>query len=256
MAASSYKRKNYAAEPLNRGIVYVAINSINNKKYFGITARVLNRRIENHWCAANNKKRKSTIFGNALKKYGKENIKFYKIFEASSYDEAKFIERGLIEIFKPEYNTTSGGEGCIGYKHTPETLEKLSILKKGNKNRLGAKISKEQIEKTRITKAKNPNRYWLGKKRSPETIEKIRKKRLGMPIPSLKGKSLSVAALEAAAIVRRKPVICINDGNEFRSIIEAARYYNTTIPAISKVCKRKRAANYGLVFRWGIKNEQ
>ena len=259
MAKSAYKRKSYAAEPLSRGLVYVAINSINNKKYFGITARDLQRRIENHWGSSRDKKRRKTAFANALNKYGKENIKFHKIFEASSYDEAKFIEKGLIEIFKPEYNLTLGGEGALGYRHSPETIEKIKKNRIPNANQFqkGHMHSKETLEKIAKTKSLNPyHGYWIGKKRSPETIEKYKKSRTGKPCLALKGKSLSAAALDASARIRRKPVICINDSKKFPSVSEAAIYYNTTRTAICRVCDGKRKKNHGFVFIWGTKHEQ
>lgn len=43
----------------------------------------------------------------------------------------------------------------------------------------GIKLSKEHVEKLRNAKLKNPTRYWLGKKRDIETIEKIRVKNKG-----------------------------------------------------------------------------
>lgn len=54
--------------------------------------------------------------------------------------------------------------------------------------------SKKTIEKIRKAKLKNPTRYWLGKKRSPETIAKIKKGlkgkvawNKGIPNPSILG---------------------------------------------------------------------
>ena len=77
------------------------------------------------------------------------------------------------------------------YTRTKEHCKKISIALKGNKNCLGNIHSSEAREKisksltgkhlTNKTKEKiskwnteHPNKFWLGKKRSQETIEKIR----------------------------------------------------------------------------------
>ena len=45
----------------------------------------------------------------------------------------------------------------------------------------GSKHSEQSKEKSRQSKLKNPTRYWLGKKRSLKTIEKISKAKIGKP---------------------------------------------------------------------------
>ena len=56
--------------------------------------------------------------------------------------------------------------------------------------RKGEKMSEEQRKKTSEAKKKNPTRFWLGKKRSPETVEKIRKGLVGRASRN-KGKKMS-----------------------------------------------------------------
>jgi hypothetical protein len=52
---------------------------------------------------------------------------------------------------------------------------------------LGKKMSLESREKMRLAKLKNPTRYWLGKKRDVETINKIIKKKKGIHNKKLSG---------------------------------------------------------------------
>lgn len=67
----------------------------------------------------------------------------------------------------------------VGRKHSPETKALLSSIKIGQPNHcLGKKRSAETIEKMRASMLAKPTRYWLGKKRSPETIAKIRATKL------------------------------------------------------------------------------
>lgn len=56
----------------------------------------------------------------------------------------------------------------MGHIVSQETREKI-----GKANR-GHKMSIEAREKMRTLALKNPKRYWLGKKRYPETVEKVR----------------------------------------------------------------------------------
>jgi len=49
-------------------------------------------------------------------------------------------------------NLTDGGDGVSGYRHNEERLEKMSIAKIGNKNRLGIAHSEETKRKIAIDK--------------------------------------------------------------------------------------------------------
>lgn len=254
MVTSNSSRKIYdRADKSNVGIVYMAVNLLNDKKYVGITACPLNKRISGHWSSAKDKKKNRTIFSSALIKYGRDNIVFHKILDAGSYEKAKIIERYLIEVLKPEYNITQGGEGCLGYKHSPENLKKMSDRGKLNPHvfQKGHKHSKETIEKMTRTKLLNPYPgYWIGKKRDPETVEKIRIAKTGKPLLTRRGISPSKAALDASAAVRRKAVVCITDGKEFLSASDAAKYYKSSRAVVSRVCNGDRNSNFGLVFQW------
>ncbi len=68
------------------------------------------------------------------------------------------------------HNKTKGGEGSSGYKHSKESLEKMS------KSHTGLKRSKEAIEKTA-----NKNK---GRKNSKETIEKFKELNTGTNNPA------------------------------------------------------------------------
>lgn len=68
----------------------------------------------------------------------------------------------------------------MAHKRQPpsaETRLKISIANTGKIR------TPEQIEKNRQAKFKNPTRYWLGKKRSPETIAKIMATKALNPYP-------------------------------------------------------------------------
>jgi len=78
-------------------------------------------------------------------------------------------------------------EGMTGKHHSEETKKKISESRKGKGTgnmpwSKGKKLSKE----TRAKISKNSARYWLGKKRSQETIDKIRKANTGKKLPHTK----------------------------------------------------------------------
>lgn len=75
--------------------------------------------------------------------------------------------------------------------HKPEVWRKISITKKGTKPwNTGKKWSDEVKKKFRLAKLKNPIRYWLNKKRYPETIEKMRQAKLRNPVRYWLGKKM------------------------------------------------------------------
>lgn len=135
----------------------------NNKIYIGITCRTPNQR----WLNGRGYKH-NLYMGNAIKKYGWENIKHEILFDNLTKEEAEQKEIELIDKHKSNqrefgYNIEKGGHyaGVMA----EETKKKISLSSKGRK------LSKETIEKIA-----SKNR---GKKRSPETIEKIRQAHLG-----------------------------------------------------------------------------
>lgn len=96
--------------------------------------------------------------------------------------EWQFWEREYIKVFRAIgfdlTNLTAGGDGIVGYVHTPETRAKIGAIHRGkimsaeSRKKIaaagkGRKHTPEAIEKQRATKLGNKN-YWFGKKRSVE----------------------------------------------------------------------------------------
>ena len=120
-----------------KGIIYKATNLINGKIYIGKTVKTLKIRKTKHKSAALNNK---TIypFYRAIRKYGFKNFE-WKIIDYALTEEILFeMEKYYIKKLKTKapdgYNSTDGGEGMSGLKHTDETKRKLSKHFNGRSN--------------------------------------------------------------------------------------------------------------------------
>ena len=83
-------------------------------------------------------------------------------------------------------NHTDGGEGSIGYKHTKESLDKISKSSKGRQARLGMKTS--DVTKKRISKSQQ------GKTTSVETRRKMSNSHRGKKVSDETRRKMSEAA--------------------------------------------------------------
>lgn len=223
-----------------RPLVYQAVNNRNGKFYIGVTSCGILKRKREHFCAAFTEQ-SSLPFHRALRKYGKEGFTFVTLCEFDSYCEALEKEVELIASLKPAYNLTSGGEGALGYKHTPEVIEAMAKRMIGTVGYWrGKKRPPETIEKFREAQRLSPTRYWLGKKRDAATIEKIRAAKVGIPRNGGTDlmRSTSAENMRKAARARRKPVRCIDDGLEFESSGAASIHYGLNRGAVSKAIGR------------------
>lgn len=157
--------------------VYRITNTVNNKKYIGITTQGILDRFRKHQVEANNGSERYLC--KAFRKYGIESFKIEFLDNAESYEE--LLKKEIYYIGKEDtlapngYNMTLGGEGALGRKHTVEAKQKISEKRKG------FKYSDE--EKERIRQKSLEISYWKGKKLPEETRKKISE--------SKKGKKLS-----------------------------------------------------------------
>ena len=184
----------------------------NGKVYIGITFR----KPETRWSNGNGYSRQKHFYA-TIKKYGWENIKHEILFENLSKEDACQKEIELIAQYKsndPEfgYNQSLGGEsGNFGRRHSEETKQKMSEAQKGEKN------------------------HGFGKHLSEETKKKISE--------AHKGKPLSKEHVAKIAEANKKTVICIETGELFNSVKEAAEYAKVNQSHLSNVlCGRSNTA--------------
>ena len=108
------------------GIVYIAINEINNKIYIGQTTYPLKRRIAGHLSKAS--KNSDYYFHRAIRKYGKDNFTWKVLIECENQDElnkqeAFFISEKNACDSNLGYNMREGG--IQGGRPSTETKEKI-----------------------------------------------------------------------------------------------------------------------------------
>lgn len=117
-------------------IIYLATNTVNQKKYVGFASNLVERK-KVHFCEAFTR-RSPLLFHKALRKYGKDAI-VWEILERSSDARYLLKERESYYIsalhthYKEGhgYNMTYGGDGTLGFKFSSSQRKQLSESHKG-----------------------------------------------------------------------------------------------------------------------------
>ncbi len=166
-------------------LIYKATNFINGKVYIGKTTKSMSRRRTEHESSTSDKTRKFRGFKGAIQKYGPENF-LWEVLEYCLKEDSNQREMYYIELYRSNdsnfgYNLTNGGDGApfgdlnpskrpevreklrianTGFKHTPETLLKMSVISKeyyknGMPEEQRRKISEAQIGVCRTGKGKD-----------------------------------------------------------------------------------------------------
>jgi group I intron endonuclease len=105
--------------------IYQITNKLNGKRYIGYTTKPpIKRFVEHGWNATRGL---DQYIYRAIRKDGIENFKLESLCWGEDEEAGlKIAEPLLIEIFKPEYNMTAGGEGVIGRIYTTQSRRNLS----------------------------------------------------------------------------------------------------------------------------------
>lgn len=173
-------------------------------RYIGYTDKPLKIRLDGHINEAVSTK-KNTYKLNWIRSILKIGLKpVIEILEEVNPKEKRFWEKYWIAQFRSWgfnlVNSTNGGEGIEGYKHTEKTKKLLSDLS------IGRKVKKEIKEKiSKSSKGKifseqhllNLSLSQKGKPRNPKSIEKMIKSKTGKSWNDLYGK-------EQADIMKQK----------------------------------------------------
>lgn len=208
--------------------------SPSGKVYIGITCQ----RVEARWQKDGRGYKNAGHFRNAILKYGWENIQHDVLATGLTQEQACSMEKELIRELRANdpafgYNLSSGGEnGWLGCHHTAEARRRLSESKMGEKNPMfGRHLSEEH--RAKISQGN------LGKTKSPETIRRM------CEAQSHRSAETRRRLSEAQ---EKTPVICLDTGQVFPSVSEAARELGAPSSNICRCCKGTRKSAGG--FRW------
>lgn len=170
------------------GIVYKAKCLHTAKVYIGITVEKLNKRINKHFYSAS--KGSTTYFHNAIRKYGRSGFEWTCIAEIDDVDLLKLYEVEAISKYKwmgvDLYNTTRGGDGAFGLKHSEECKQRMSAAAKG---RVVSQETKDKMSASR--KGKPKSLEWREKIRASQIGRPINKERIRKMVETKKGTKLS-----------------------------------------------------------------
>jgi group I intron endonuclease len=167
----------------NLGKIYKIKNLVNQKEYVGCTVSTLKKRFEEHIFRCT-KSDSNTKLCNSVRKYGSDKFMIELIEEcelSSIYEREKFYINEM-KTFDSGLNSTIGGEGCLGYKHSKEIREKISkLIKEGksHKNKTYDVIYGERSIEEKKNRQESVKKSWetMTEDDRNERVENIRKAR-------------------------------------------------------------------------------
>lgn len=140
--------------------IYCIENLANGKKYIGQSVDIEKRWYE-HRRTLRLKCHDNIHLQRAWDKYGENNFQFYiiTICDSERLNDLEIYYIKLLNTFDSDYgyNMTSGGDGCVGYKHTEETKEYISKIQNGKRLSEEHKTLLKNIWKNKIESGYRPN---------------------------------------------------------------------------------------------------
>lgn len=203
--------------------VYQHVNTINGKKYVGITSR----NPEERWGRNGSNYQTSPHFYAAIQKYGWDNFEHNILFTCLSKEEACEKEQELIKLYNLTdktcgYNSTPGGES---YQMTDEIKQKISVALMGNQNSAGHICSEETRKK--ISKA------LIGTVFSEERLQHMSEAAKNRHVPCSEEKKMKLRQ----NYPHKRKVYCVELDTIYESVQECGRQLGLHATTVSKVCR-------------------
>jgi len=157
--------------------IYKVTNKVNGKFYIGLTTRNIKRRLKEHMYNGN------TGLSAPIEKYGIDNFIIKTIDTAKSFSELEKKEMKYIKKLKPHYNLSTVVKTC--FVHSEATKKKISkSLKKDGKMKW---LDERKKYYSKMFSGENNPMYgkagFLGRKHTPESLEKQKNSKLGNKNP-------------------------------------------------------------------------
>ena len=212
------------------GCIYCVTNIQNGKMYIG-QAKNFHKRKTRHLYSMNNKQKDfssyNTYIHRAMRKYGIENFSWRILEDNVSDDALAMLEMVYIDMFDTYnlgYNSTHGGEGSFGFRHTEENKQRIA---ESNRVRGVSEETKKKISESN-----------KGKKKSDNFKKKLRESSL-----RLYSKSVLQYTLDGEFV------------KEWSNTIDATRSFtNKKTANIRVACIGKQRTAYGYI--WKYKNNE
>lgn len=145
-------------------------------RYVGKTVRSLNRRLGNHISNAKGNKHNKHLSNWIMTIINSGKRPIIELLETCSYDIWQEREQFWIKQFPNLINLTEGGDGCKGFIHYPETIEKIRQAKLGTchsqefKDNMSKRLKGVSLSQNHKNKIGLANK---GRKASEETKKKL-----------------------------------------------------------------------------------
>lgn len=163
---------------------YKITNLLNGKIYIGKAVDVNERWRKHKVAAVRQDSNDYSYLHRAMNKYGFDNFKIEIIAEFQTEKESLDAETRFIKSFNSNsrevgYNLTEGGEGSSGFRHTPESRQKMSQTKiemdlSGDRNPFygihHTNDSKKKMSESHIEYYQTHDHPWQGRKHTEETV--------------------------------------------------------------------------------------
>ena len=153
-------------------IIYLIENKKNGKKYVGLSRYKNGIRWRDH-VRRSKKEKPHQLIDRKIKEYGLDNFEYSVICERATIEELKEKEIHYISKLSTYvgtgkgYNLTFGGDGCFGFKMTPEQIAKMS----GKNNHVYGKSHTEESNIKRSNTMKEHRKNSV----NPFTLPAVRK---------------------------------------------------------------------------------
>lgn len=235
--------------------IYQILNVATGKIYIGSSTNVF-RRCRQHHRRLSKNRHPNKHLQNAWNKYGEQSFEYSTLELVGNFKEELLeIEQKYLFSLKPHnreigYNLSPTASSTLGSKRSVESRKKISESQLGrtpwNKGKTLSKAHRQKLRQAKLGD-KNP-KYWLGRKHSEETKEKIRQANTD--------KNLTEETKEKIRIANSIPVIRIDPttGEEkYYPSMTDARQEGFSVTCIGYCCKGERKTHGG--FRWKYANK-
>lgn len=226
--------------------IYMIINKINGKKYIGLSNNMKRRKYEHF---APHRANSKMHISKAITKYGRDKFEFITL-ENCTVDKLAEREQYWIKLYKPEYNSTEGGDGNTN----PVSDEVKKILSLRGKEQW-ARMTKDEKQNVITNNLTGPT---IGVPRSKKTKEKLRKANLGKKQSRetiLKRKKSTKEYRKKFPQTNKnhkKPVYIVETKQVFSSVKECAKWLKVHPSNVSNVLRGRQKTTRGYKIKYYV----